>query len=56
VELVTSAIVDIRQRVVIQLWGWAKVLLRSVTAVHTVQVSCGDAASESGRQKKANAA
>jgi hypothetical protein len=56
VELVTSAIVDIRQRVVIQFRGWEKVMLRSVTDVHTVHVSRGDAASNSARHKQANAA
>jgi hypothetical protein len=41
-ELVKSAIVYIRQRVVFQFRGWARVLLRSVTAMHTAQVSRGD--------------
>jgi len=47
-ELVTSVIVDIRQKVGLQFRGWARVLFRSVTAMHTAQVSLGDAASNRG--------
>jgi len=48
-ELVKSAIVDIRQKVALQFRGWARVLLRSVPATHTAkchvvtpQVTVGD--------------
>jgi hypothetical protein len=36
-ELVKSSIVDIRQKVVLQFRGWARVLLRGVTAMRTAK-------------------